>query len=483
MVLLGVSEKKLKSNTETKRTQKRMTTCISSGNASSGALTELAAIGTQDAYLSINPEVTLFKQCYRRCTNFAIAEADLGFQSAVGFGRRATCVVPRNGDLLAQTYLALRVSALGVTGNQPCDANPAGCPIPVADAVITWTNAMGHAVICRADFEIGGTIFDTVHWYYLQIWERYAGKAGKYLEDMIGQFDDITDLRNWSARDQTLYIPLPFFYTRHYELSLPLIALQYHEVKITVTTRTRDELVVGFAPSLVAADPDDFEIPPAQITGGDMQDMVITANYIYLDTMERRIHAQQPHEFLITQLQVSDSHSVNAGDTRRQVQVHFNHPCLELFWFYQENRQLQAPLFRYFNFGIPDPQGAFPWAPLGPIPLVDPFDRISMQVNNHDRIASRGAFYFRKVPAWERHSSIPTIFAYNYCFALFPEDDKPSGSCNFSRIDNVCFDMSFALDPATNNSALTVDGTLTFMARNFNVMKIAGGMAALRHAN
>lgn len=451
-------------------------------SAASGALTELAAIGHQDAYLTINPEVTFFKQLYRRHTNFAISEADVGFSSSIGFNRTMVAVIPRNGDLIGETYLTLQLERLGLAdGTVNSDGETV---IQDDEAVIHWTNAVGHAAITQVTFEIGGQIIDTLYASFLQIWERYSGKAGKYLTEMIGQFDNVDDMRDFAARDRTLYIPLPFYYCRHHELKVPLIALQYHEVKITVRTAQRADLIVAFAPGVAEDDPD-FAIPVENITGGTLLDAVLTINYVYLDTMERRIHAQQPHEFLITQLQMACAETVVAGTTQKNIAVQFNHPVIEVFWYFQENQQKTFPLNRHFNFGIEDPEGGYPWqVGTTPTPLVDPFRDVLLLVNGHERIARRSIIYFRTVQAWERHSSIPTIFAYNYNFGLYPEDDKkPSGSMNMSRIDNVQFCFRMLLDPATGQSAITNDGEIVIFARSYNVKKIAGGMAAVRHAN
>jgi hypothetical protein len=461
-------------------------------------LTELAAIGNQNAYLNINPEVTLFKQCYRRPTNFAICEADIKFFGQAQLGQCLTCIVPRNGDLLGGLYFAAVWPALSVDPNWfPNDPAYqvytqaqwdgfllAGNTTNAEICVVSWTNAVGHAAIRESHFYIGGTCIDKLYDYYLQIWERYAGKAGKYLGEMIGQFDNVGDLRAWSSKRRATYTPLPYFQARHHDMSLPLIALQYHEVKLTVVLRTRDELVVGWCPDIGPMGGTDIPIPAASIlddNNGQLVDGAVTANYVFLDTAERRVQAQQSHEYLITQLQVSNHQSVAAGATSMNMQVHFNHPVLELFWFYQDTAQREYPFRRYFNFAVPDDIG-FPWDPAGPVELMDPFATISLQVNSHDRISQRGAFYFRKVPAWERHSSIPTIFAYNYDFALYPEDDKPSGSINFSRIDNVVWNFTFAT--GTNGTNLvTGPGEVMVICRNWNVLKIAGGMGALRHAN
>jgi len=474
---------------------------------SSGALTELASLGNQDAFLSINPEKTFFAQSYRRHTNFAIAEQDITLDNAPTGSwraRKVTARVPRNGDLLGWCYFSCVLSALDLAdhtgnggtvnltdttvwgvGNLPGTGTNSDANLAIAktETRIYWANAVGHAMIDEVTFEVGSQVVDRWTGEFLQLWERYTGQPGKNLKEMIGQFDAEEDNRDFAALDRRLYVPLPFYFCRAYALHKPLIALQYHETKIVVTLVAQDDLIVRFRGGAVDADRDNL-LPRNYVTGGDMQDAAITANYIYLDTMERRVFAQQPHEYLITQLQFHGAESVPAGTASKQIQVHFNHPVLELFWVYQEDTQRTAAQgFRYFNYGVE--YGSFlphQDAATAVIPLVDPIATVSLQLNAHDRIATRESLYFRTVQPWERHTNIPDRFIYNYCFALYPEEDwAPSGALNMSRIDNVVF--RFAFVNIGGGTGLANAGAIRLYARSHNVVKIAGGMLAVRHAN
>lgn len=459
---------------------------------SSGALTELAALGNQDAFLNINPEKTFFAQSYRRHTNFAIAEQDITLDNAPSGSwrsRKVTARVPRNGDLLGMCYFSCVLTALGLSDSTTLlEAFWGGSPpASVAEARqqsrIFWANAVGHAMIDEVTFEVGSQVVDKWTGEFLQLWEALTGQPGKRLSEMIGQFDAEEDMRDFAALDRRLYVPLPFYFCRAYALHKPLIALQYHETKLVVTLVGRDDLIVRFRGGSVDGDRDNL-IDLNLITGGEMSDAAITANYVYLDTMERRVFAQQPHEYLITQLQFHGAESVPANTQSKQVQVHFNHPVLEIYWVYQEDDQRTAEQgFRYFNYGVE--YGAFldhqdPTTAV--IPLVDPIDTISLQLNGHDRIATRGALYFRTCQPWERHTNVPDRFIYNYCFSLYPEEDwAPSGALNMSRIDNVVF--RFAFSDIGGGTGLQNNGVLRIYARSHNVVKIAGGMLAVRHAN
>lgn len=445
-------------------------------------------MGNQDAFLSINPEKTFFAQSYRRHTNFAIAEQDITLDNAPSgawIASKVTARIPRNGDLLGQCYFTCVLTALSLkdtvdfsatnsalwgVGNEPGDVATAR-----QETRIYWANAVGHAMIDSVTFEVGSQVVDKWTGEFLQLWERVSGQPGKQLREMIGQYDSEEDLRDFAGMSRRLYVPLPFYFCRSYALHKPLIALQYHETKIVVDLVAREKLVVGFRGGNVDAYRD-TAIPIANIDGGEMQSAAITANYVYLDTMERRVFAQQPHEYLITQLQRHGSVTVASTEGSVQTQLYFNHPVLELYWVYQEDSQRTAAEgYRYFNYGV-EHSGflAHQDSATAVIPLVDPIATVSLQVNGHDRIAARDSLYFRAVQPWERHTNIPDRFIYNYAFCLYPEDDaSPSGAINMSRIDSVV--MRFTMT-GISGSGLAESGTIRVYARSHNVVKIAGGM-------
>lgn len=451
-------------------------------SGANGALTQLAAIGSHNAFLNVNPEVTYFKQQYRRHTNFAVAEADITFQSSVDFNRTLSATLPRNGDLLKEMYFQARISRPVIPAGTITNT-VTGAFVDPAVGIIHWVQAVGHAMINYIEIEVGSQIIDRLYGDFLQMWERVAGKAGKYLGEMIGQFDTVEDLRDFAADDRILYVPVPFYFARHSECALPMIALQYHEVRVRVVLRSRTQLLIGFDPGFGGVADFSFGTTElGQVTGGALTDAFLTVNWVYLDVMERTINANQPHEYLITQVQFQSAEAVAAGTSSRSLAVHFNHPVLEFLWVYQEDQQVATPINRWFHYGVDHPTGKanYPWLTVSaPTPIVDPFTNVRLQLNGHDRIAQRDAAYFRLVQPYEHHSSIPTRFVYNYSFALDPEDHKPNGSINLSRIDNVIFLFNFNGPAGVTANA----GEIRIYARSFNVVKIAGGMLALRHAN
>ena len=129
--------------------------------------------------------------------------------------------------------------------------------------------------------------------------------------------------------ETTLYVPLQFWYCRNPGLALPLIALQYHEVKINLDLRPIDEC-------LWAVNTLESSAGTKKVTKAYNQSLVAASlyvDYVFLDTDERRRMAQNPHEYLIEQLQYTGAESV--GSSSNKIRLNFNHPCKELVWVVQ----------------------------------------------------------------------------------------------------------------------------------------------------
>ena len=231
------------------------------------------------------------------------------------------------------------------------------------------------------------------------------------------------------------YVPLRFWFCRNAGLALPLIALQYHEVKVIVNWSA----AVAASASTVSSN------------------ISLWADYVYLDTDERRRFAQVSHEYLIEQVQHQDA-SAAAVST----ELNFNHPVKELIWVGKV--------------------ASNPWgtaaAAAGLLGSVEHSTRLNWQLklNGHDRFAEQDTNYFTKLQLWKYHSGSAAVddSIAVYSFALKPEEHQPSGTCNFSRIDTA------KLDIGTNGG---MDGTDTIYAVNYNVLRIMSGMGGLAYSN
>ena len=388
-----------------------------------GGLMQLVAYGAQDVYLTGNPVITFFKVVYRRHTNFAMESIQQTFNGTPGFGSRVSATISRNGDLITNTYL--QITLQGGTGT----AHP--------------VSSIGHALIKTVELEIGGQRIDKHYGDWLEIWSELTVPEEKRVgfEKMVGKGT------NKSTVDgEVLYIPLQFFFCRNPGLALPLIALQYHEVKINVEFNDSSVAFVGSIPT-------------------DM-DCSLYVDYIYLDTDERRRFAQVSHEMLIEQLQFTGDESITSQNLKYR--MNFNHPVKELVWVFSGNG---APFGRY-SVGNDDLNGVLS----AEADIEEPITKAKIMLNGHDRMSERAGSYFRYVQPYQHHTRVPTKPIYVYSFALRPEEHQPSGTCNFSRIDNAQLSIQCEY-PWEDGSTIKVYAT------NYNVLRIMSGMAGLAFSN
>ena len=426
-----------------------------------GGLMQLVAYGAQDIYLTGNPQITFFKVVYRRHTNFSMECIEQTFNGTVAASASTvTATISRNGDLVSSMHLdvLMQQEASGIT--TPVYAN--------------WTNNTGHAFVDYVELEIGGQRIDKHYGHWLDVWQELTDHDG----------NEKTMLNKHSAKDAylkasgsngtvgtldalQLYVPLKFWFNRNPGLALPLIALQYHEVKVKLQTRALNNLVNSNADT---------------VTLGDAPTCKLWVDYVYLDTDERRRFAQQSHEYLIEQLQYQSETMSNS------VKLNLNHPVKELVWTVQDSvaaTGVAASMDATLNVQGADLEEGNDWfnymcnnttnsEVINGALSYEPFEDFKLQLNGHDRFAARKASYFRTVAPLQAGHNVPEKHVYNYSFALKPEEHQPSGTCNFSRIDNAR--MIFTDGVATSNN-------INVYAVNYNVLRVMSGMGGLAYSN
>jgi len=532
---------------------------------------QLVAYGAQDVYLTGNPQITFFKVVYRRHTNFSVEPIQQVFNGAADFGRTVTCNLNRNGDLITNMYSVVNLKGANST-------------------VQKWgyCRRLGYALIQETKVEIGGSKIDEQYGDWLNIWQELTIKSGQVRghAKMIG---DVPELKQFdlSHNAYTLYVPLAYWFNRHNGLALPLIALQYHDVRVTIQYRAASECLNY--EGLVGAG-----VP----TGLGMDDSYLLIDYVYLDSEERKRFAQASHEYLIEQLQFTGSEALSAQTSK--FRLNFNHPSKFLIWVphlgkyasaepflaYADNDDWEAakeragklvwlatrPLITAVDasgemvvaddagnatsdphqahrmelsaalaslVGKVDGQLMFPhngshyqadpenvvmlMNNLTPadlsltikalydgdatakaffeltgtrtahgVSVVDHFnygrfvDRTAnpvksakLQLNGHDRFQERDGQYFNYVQPWQHFSNTPADGINVYSFALKPEDHQPSGTCNFSRIDNATLNVTVE----ERNDVSDNDSNLNIYTVNYNVLRVMSGMAGTAYSN
>jgi hypothetical protein len=399
-----------------------------------GGLMQLVAYGAQDVYLTGNPQITFFKVVYRRHTNFACESIEQTLNGSVGFGHKATATISRNGDLITNCWV---------------EAN-----LPKLTGSLNYVPSVGHALLKEVELEIGGQRIDKHYADWLEIWSELTvpeEKRSAY-KVMTGK-RDVTTLSSTSFADnqqgKKLYIPLQFFFNRNPGLALPLIALQYHEVRINIHFGSFADCTV-----------DDVE---TQTTTAGLMNASLYVDYVYLDTDERRRFAQVSHEMLIEQLQFTGDESVSAGSNK--VRLNFNHPVKELVWVVNTTGEM-------FSYGE-DATEELDFDP-GSDDVVsgESVSSAKLLLNGHDRFNERDGSYFRMVQPYQHHTRVPNKNIYCYSFAMKPEEHQPSGTCNFSRIDNATLSLN-----------CPYAGTAKVFATSYNVLRIMSGMGGLAYSN
>jgi hypothetical protein len=377
--------------------------------------------------------------------------------------------------------------------------------------------------------------------------------------------------------ETTLYIPLQFWFCTNPGLALPLIALQYHEVKINLDIRPIDEClwaVTSLSCGQNTLHQGGKSVPASIAYNQSLVAASLYVDYVFLDTDERRRMAQNPHEYLITQLQFTGDESV--GSSSNKIKLNFNHPVKELIWVVQPDQNVdycssltcENKLFRvlgaqpfnytdsvdalpnaihsfggpnsiaatssayidanglfndagagdvansgywgntemYGSYGEPNfgPSGNAPTSPYnntgaygesavsdaGTFVLTEtsldmhcwgqnPVVTAKLQLNGQDRFSEREGTYFSLVQPYQCHTRNPDEGINVYSFALRPEEHQPSGTCNFSRIDNATLQLvlSNACVQGTNTAKVRVYAT------NYNVLRIMSGMGGLAYSN
>ena len=408
-----------------------------------GGLLQLVATGKQDVFLTGNPQMTWFKMVYRRYTNFAIESQPMYFDGTPDFGKRITCLVPRRGDLLSQVVLEVTLPALQLMDG----------------TAVSYVNSVGHALIQEITLEIGEQEIDRQSGEWMEIWSNFTTTKDKQtgFNNMIGKVDGYSPPTLFGPLK--LYIPLRFWFCRNPGLALPLIALQYHPIRINLTIRPLSQLF--FSQALTTPLCPTLQVKPVSIT-----DLMLWGDYTYLDVEERRRFVSSTHEYLIEQIQYTSPIPIAPGATSGSLRFEFNHPIRELFWYIQ--RDDMTRYHEYFNYSS-----------LGTFEIgtrVDVLQDAVLQLDGFDRFQVRDAGYFRLVQPWQYHTVVPEEnFLYSYSFALRPEDAQPSGSMNASRMDSMVLQIN--LNPVLVNAIGTLHTRIYGI--NHNVLRIADGFGGV----
>lgn len=551
----------------------------------SGGLMQLVSYGAEDIYLTGNPQMTFFKAVYKRHTNFAYEWIPVYFDPTLSFSTtdfvKMTAPLPRQGDLVRDTVIILDLPAIYSSEQEN----------------FRWIKFLGQNIFHYIDLIIAGQRIDRNYGQWFNIWSTISkdnSNQAAYLE-MIGMSQDmISPAQYYGSYGTTvsptipkrrLHVPLEFFYTEHPGLSLPLIAIQYVEVRFDIEfTRINDWFTIGnpaFSPNVFFSASNEVigsanvELRNTLVAGGWNscnifwkfvngtsapgnwgQAVSFDVKYTYLDTPERRLFAAAVSEYLITQTRRIEFTGLFGGN--ELVDLTFFHPVKEMLWVFQrsdvnvqndwnnyttlansEDMEVYLEKVSFHSnlvkFGVPVP------TPLGNIVLPsgmtitqfrsfikttdtlnqiesvpDCFDQVlnifykgKFIFNGHDRQAEKTIYYYQYQEPYALHDRAPgrDKQIYVYSFAESPESIQPSGTANFSRLNDPQFQFTIKSRLPTNQCATTptplnegcystatgscvcdpfqtsYDYNLFFYVRNVNILRIMNGIAGLVFAD
>lgn len=416
----------------------------------SGALVQLVSKGIQDVSLIGNPTTTFFKFVYKKHTNFAIEAIRQPLNGTDDFGHKLTCVLNKEGgDLAHNMYLEISLPTIDQT-QQGADW-------------ISYANGVANTLVKSVELEIGGVSIDRHYSEWLDIWGELnvdANKRESY-DEMVGNYASDIALK-YSAKSSTsytqfkrYYTPLRFWFNRSIGSALPLVALQYHDVKFNIELRSLAEMIrsdVVLNTDLLT----DTEGAPLKI-----KQCTFWADYIYLDKEERTFIANSPHEYLIDQVQFNGAEGIAAFTSSTTLDLDINNPVKAIYWIFR-NEQYLVPVTTTGNHQLT----------YEAVNGSDTFETFKIQLNNNDRFEARYANYFRLVQQIEHCTSASRKHIYVYSFAINASSDQPSGTCDFSKIATSLINFTFDNKSQTANGAVQ----LNLYAVNYNIFQIKNGV-------
>jgi Major capsid protein N-terminus/Large eukaryotic DNA virus major capsid protein len=521
-----------------------------------GGLIQLAAYGVQDLFLTKEPQITFFKIVYRRHTNFTTEIIPLNFLQTPDFGKRITCVLSRNGDLIRKLYISFVLPTIP----QFIDANQNPDPI----AMFAWIRNIGFGLINTIDIEIGGELIDRQYGDWLNIWYELTVRDQHQENIILGNIPDLINFSNGKSPYQ-LFVPLQFWFNRITGLALPIVSLQYNHIQLDLEISDFSDCYILAPTNVIFIDNDfvnftPFEFIEQSINGGvaigqyiyfdllskslyfrqvstqqfisltvndpslittldqqrailyaqnppgtfvneayfingltsgfqampainsvetayvnnsvnfdaiTLSDCFVLAEYVYLDDDERIRFSQARHEYLIEQLSYDGIKSVNG--LTQSFKIGFTQPCKELVWVTQLTLALQNnnnDNFNYTDSLIRDINGNT----VGNNIILQE----TILFNGLPRISLRDSQYFSLIQPYQNHTHAPSTGINVYSFGIHPEKHQPSGTANFSAIDDITLQIIVeSLITFSNTAQLRTYGWV------YNVLRIANGVSGL----
>ena len=379
----------------------------------SAALVDLVSKGAQDVYITGDPEVSFFRQNFRRHTNFAIKPERVDYIGQFNAGAEVTIPIKSKGDLLSYVWIEAPEiqTALGDTGL-----------FATSQSATEFTLLIGGQQVCKLD-----SLF--IQGIHNVLYNDTSAKASCAVTTSVASENAKSARTGTQGSD---YFVIPFFFSEDWTKALPLVAMQYHEVEIRIKCRSNanNAFTFGATPK-------------------------VYANYVYLDTEERNRLLNTEQEILITQTQHQIMDTSSSGTVDVDL-TYFNHPSKAIHL-----------ISSAADGGAWDDEVKF--------------DSATLYINGQPLFEDLSDTYHHNVVP-EMHctvlpsgvvNSVP-LFTWPFCIKL--NGSQPSGSLNFSRVDNsklVLKNLTVAGSPSM----------LRVYTVNYNILRVKNGLAGVAFGN
>jgi hypothetical protein len=357
------------------------------------SILQLENRGLQDVYLTETPSINMFKYKYYQYVNFATELVRLNTDEILDFGKSSSCTIPRRGHLLSNLFLRVKVPKL----------------VRTTGTYLSWSETLGYAIFKEGvDLEIAGVVIDTFYPGYYDIYDSF-NKPDNDLGANLGilRSDTYVSSKFNATKDNDLIIPLKFWFSKGYNMSLPIVAMPNQEIKVKFKFRDFQECI-----NYDGSPPIDYNVTECEVF----------AEYIYVDNAAIPIFKDASHTFLIEQVRYNGNELIPAGTETYNCRLVFNNPCKELMFACVQKSNVDNN--NYFNYSNVSDNST----------LVS---ELSLVLDGKNRFDFTPEVFNRLAYASVLHKSVPLKYVYSIPFCTRPSENQPSGTLNMSKFDNV----------------------------------------------
>jgi hypothetical protein len=488
----------------------------------------LVSVGKENLYLSAQPEITFFKIAYKRHTNYSIEPTPQYFKTTPDFGRRCTINIGKNADLLGKSYLYVELPNIQMETFQSSASTI---------KKFAWVKKIGCALINFVEVEIGGSIVDRHYGDWINIWNEMTISLGhkKSYNKMIGNIQELIEYSE-TKKSTVLYIPFSFWFCEDTGLGIPLIALANTDIKIHVEFNDID-LCYKISPSYFINVTNNYCIyKPREKFYQNNQNNKIIGEFIYFDPIEQKLYynpikgkfniptiLNDPKYKLIgTQSNFIVNIKSESVVVKDEDYFKFNKPSLisayllvnyiyldnfERYNFINNSHEYLIPLVQTIseqlvystnsNYKLPliNPVKLLVWRAilLSNISNNNQFDYTTIPftetpefiinknllvINSINRMELDSYIYYTILQKYQSNFYNNQEGIYMYSFSLNPKELQPSGSINFSKIDDAYIQL-------TMNNIINYQNPASIRgyAIEYNLLRVSNGIGGLGFNN